>query len=66
MDGGMVKTSVPRVILREGKEGTELVLKEREPLIALLSVDILPLHAFFMSKIVSLINKRFRTNNHYC
>jgi len=51
-DGGMEKISEPKFILRGGKEDTILELKERELLMALLSNDILPLYASFMSKIV--------------
>ena len=54
-DGGMEKTPEPRVILRGGREDTVLELKEREPLIALLSNDIIPLYASLMSKSESLI-----------
>ena len=42
-NGGMEKTSKPMFIVREGREDTALELKVREPLIALLSDDILAL-----------------------
>jgi hypothetical protein len=54
-DGGMEKISEPRFMLRGGREDTVLELKERELLIALLSIDKLPLYASIMSKNESLI-----------
>lgn len=57
LDGGMENISEPRVILREGSEGTILELKAREPPIALLSNGKLPLYASFMAKNVSLLKK---------
>ena len=56
LDGGMQKISEPMVISREGREGTIFELKERQPLIALLSVGILPLYRRSISKNESLNN----------
>ena len=45
----------PRVMVRGGREGTVLVLKQREPLMALLSDGRLPLYVLNMAKNESLI-----------
>ena len=55
LDGGMEKISEPRVILREGRLGTILELKQRKPLIALLSDSKVPLYASIIAKNESLI-----------
>ena len=57
-DGGMEKISEPRIILRGGREGTILDLKEREPSIALLSDNKVALYAPIMAKNESLMNKK--------
>ena len=56
-DGGMEKISEPRIMLRGGKEGTVLELKEREPSMALLSDSKVALYTPFMVKNESLMNK---------